>query len=212
MKKKDLPENIAIFPLSNAVFFPRTILPLNIFEDRYIELINDCLKKERMFGMVQPKSKTKNLTDVHNVGCLGKIINFSETADKRFIITLSGIVRFKIKKELSKDKLYRKFNVDYSDFLNDLNNDVNEIINFDRSNLLKKVSIFFNMINYSIRDNELSKLNLDQLVSTITMISPFSVEEKQKIIETIEIEEKIKLLDNIINFNIFELQDSKTIQ
>ena len=210
MKKKDLPENIAVFPLSNAVFFPRTILPLNIFEDRYIELINDCLKGERMFGMVQPKSK--NLADVHSVGCLGKIINFNETVDKRFIITLSGIVRFKIKKELSKDKLYRKFNVDYSDFLNDLDNDVNEIINFDRSNLLKKVSIFFSMINYSIRDNELAKLDLDQLISTITMIAPFSVEEKQKIIETIEIEEKIKLLDNIINFNIFELQDSKTIQ
>jgi len=212
MKKKIFPENIAIFPLSNAVFFPRTILPLNIFEDRYIELINDCLKGERMFGMVQPKNRTKNSTEVHNVGCLGKIINFSETSDKRFIITLSGIIRFKIKKELSKDKLYRKFNVDYSNFLDDLNNDVSEIIDFDKDNLLKKINVFFNMINYSIKNNELAKLDPDQLISTITMISPFSVEEKQKIIETKEIKEKIKLLDNIINFNIFELQDSKTIQ
>ena len=102
MKKKDkFPKKISIFPLSNAIFFPRTILPLNIFEDRYIQLVNDCMKEDRMFGMVQPKNKKNTLPEVYRIGCLGKIVSFNETADKRFIINLSGIIRFKIINELT---------------------------------------------------------------------------------------------------------------
>ena len=121
MKIKELPKNISVFPLANAVFFPRTILPLNIFEDRYIQLVNDCMKGERMFGMVQPKNRKSKIPEVYEVGCLGKIVSFNETTDNRFIISLSGIIRFRIKNELKKENLYRKFNVDYSEFLNDLN-------------------------------------------------------------------------------------------
>jgi len=124
MSKNNFPNKISIFPLSNAVFFPKTMLPLNIFEERYIQLVKDCMKEEKMFGMVQPKYDAKNTKkpEVYKVGCLGKIISFNETADKRFVITLSGIIRFKIKEELENKKLYRKFNVDYSDFLMDLEN------------------------------------------------------------------------------------------
>ena len=120
MTKNDLPNKIAVFPLSNAIFFPRTILPLNIFEDRYIQLVSDCMKEERLFGMVQPKVMSGKKPEVYTVGCLGKIINFNETSDRRFIINLSGIIRFKIQKELISNKLYREFNVDYSDFIADL--------------------------------------------------------------------------------------------
>ena len=116
--KNNLPKIIPIFPLSNAVFFPRTILPLNIFEDKYIQLINDCMKQDRMFGMIQPKLKTNNIPDIYNVGCLGKIVGFNETDDKRFVISLSGVIRFRVKSELNDEKLYRKFIVDYSEFLN----------------------------------------------------------------------------------------------
>ena len=120
MKKENLPNKISVFPLSNAIFFPRTILPLNIFEDRYLQLVDDCMKGNRMFGMVQPRNNTDISPEVYNVGCLGKIISFNETTDKRFIITLLGLTRFKIKKELQKKKLYRIFEVDYSEFLDDL--------------------------------------------------------------------------------------------
>ena len=96
-----LPNNIPIFPLSGAIFFPRTVLPLNIFEDRYIQLIKDCMKDKRMFGMVQPKTQFGKSPDVYKVGCLGKITNFNETEDNRIIINLSGIIRFRIKKEFS---------------------------------------------------------------------------------------------------------------
>jgi Lon protease-like protein len=212
MNKNNLPNNIAVFPLSDAVFFPNTVLPLNIFEDRYIKLINDCMKQERMFGMIQPKDKLNKDPEVYQVGCLGKIISFNETRDKRFMINLSGIIRFRVKKEINNKKLYREFNVDYSDFLQDLKSNKIENVHCDKNYLIEKIKIFFKKINYSVSIDELQKLNIDELISTICMISPFAKEEKQKLIETIKIEEKFKILDEIISFNIFDLQESKTLQ
>jgi len=212
MEKNKLRNKIAVFPLSNAIFFPKTILPLNIFEDRYIQLVNDCMKEDRMFGMIQPKSKMNKSPDVYKIGCLGKIISFNETADKRFIISLSGLIRFRVKNELVQKKLYRKFDVDYSEFLDDLKEKQNQQINYNKNNFLNKIKKFFQKINYSIDHNELLKLDFEQLINTVCMISPFSVEEKQKLIESLKIEDKIKLLDEIINFNLFEYQENKTIQ
>ena len=212
MKKNNLPNEIAIFPLSNAIFFPRTILPLNIFEDRYIQLINDCMKNNRMFGMVQPKNRVGVSPEVYKVGCLGKITSFNETNDARFIITLSGLIRFIIKKELQKKNLYRNFYVDYSEFANDLEEEKNYTENNEKNNLLNKIRVFFKKINYPIDYEELKKLNLDQLISTVSMISPFSLEEKQKMIETIKINNKIKVLTEIINFSLLDSEENKTIQ
>ena len=212
MKKNKFPNKIGIFTLSNAIFFPRAILSLNIFEDRYIQLINDCMKENRMFGMVQPKSKKGVLPEVYDIGCLGKIISFNETDDKRFIISLSGIIRFRIINELKKEKLYRNFEVDYSEFLTDLKEKKDQILNDDKKNLLNKVRIYFQKINYPIDYNELIKLNLDQLISTTSMISPFTIEEKQKLIETVNINDKIKILDEIISFNLVDFQENKTVQ
>ena len=212
MKKEKFPNKIPIFPLSSAIFFPKTILPLNIFEDRYIQLVNDSMKENRMFGMVQPKNRKDTSPEVYKIGCLGKIVSFNETEDKRFIISLSGIIRFKIKNEIKKEKLYRSFEVDYSEFLNDLEEEKNQMINFDKKDLLTKIKIFFQKINYPIDYSELAKLNLHQLVNTVSMISPFSVEEKQKLIETIKIEDKIKILDEVISFNLLDFEENKTIQ
>ena len=212
IKKNNLPKKIAIFPLSNAIFFPKTILPLNIFEDRYIQLVNDCMKENRIFGMVQPKSQTDKLPRVYDIGCLGKIVSFNETVDKRFIISLSGIIRFRIKNELQKEKLYRIFEVDYSEFLIDLDEKVDKEIVYDKKNLLNIIRTFFQKINYPIDYNELAKLDLDQLVNTVSMISPFSIEEKQKLIETVNTKEKIKTLEEIISFNLLDFQENKTVQ
>ena len=212
MKKEDLPNIISIFPLSNAIFFPRTILPLNIFEDRYLQLVDDCMKGNRMFGMVQPRNRTDLSPEVYNVGCLGKIISFNETSDKRFIISLAGLTRFRIKKELKKEKLYRSFEVDYSEFLNDLEIKKDESFILEKKNLLKIIQFFFEKINYPVKYNELSKLDLDELISNVSMISPFSIEEKQKLIETKKIDNKIKILSEIINSNLLDYEESKTIQ
>jgi len=207
-----LPEKIAIFPLSGAIFFPNTILPLNIFEKKYIQLIEDCMKGQRLFGMVQPKFKSSNKHDVYDVGCLGKIINFSETEDKRFLISLSGVIRFRIKEEIITDKLYREFKVDYLEFIEDLSviNDEKKKLNIN--NLVKKIKFFFKKKNYLIEFNELEKLNVDQLLSTVSMISPFSLGEKQKLIETVKIEDKIIVLEEILNFNLVDGLKNKTIQ
>ena len=212
IKKNNLPKKIAIFPLSNAIFFQKTILPLNIFEDRYIQLVNDCMKENRIFGMVQPKSQTDKLPRVYDIGCLGKIVSFNETVDKRFIISLSGIIRFRIKNELQKEKLYRIFEVDYSEFLTDLYEKENQEVVYDKKNLLNMIRTFFQKINYPIDYNELTKLDLDQLVSTVSMIAPFSIEEKQKLIETVSTKEKIKTLEEIISFNLLDFQENKTVQ
>ena len=212
MQKNNFPKKIAIFPLSSAIFFPKTILPLNIFEDRYLQLVNDCMKGSRMFGMVQPRNKKDKSPEVYSVGCLGKIISFNETADKRFIITLLGLTRFKIKKELKEEKLYRSFEVDYSDFLNDLKIEENESFSSEKKKVLNKIQIFFKKINYPVKYNELSKLDLDRLISNVSMISPFSVEEKQKLIETKKIDNKIKVFNEIINFNLLDYEQNKTIQ
>ena len=169
------------------------------------------MKGERMFGMVQPKNRKSKIPEVYEVGCLGKIVSFNETTDNRFIISLSGIIRFRIKNELKKENLYRKFNVDYSEFLNDLN-EKNEIINISKDNLLKKIKVFFHKIQYQVNYKELEKLNLDQLISTVCMVSPFSIEEKQKLIETLNIEDKIKFFKEIISFKMIDHHENKTVQ
>jgi len=210
MNINKLQKNISVFPLSDVVFFPKTVLPLNIFEKRYIQLVNDCMKDQRLFGMIQPKKTSKD-QDVYEVGCLGKIINFNETGDGRFLINLSGIIRFRIIKELDSSKLYRKFSVDYSDFLQDLKIEKN-YTKYNKRKFLKKISIFFKKKNYLININELEKQNFEQLINALCMISPISLAEKQKLIETASNEEKIKLFENIINFNLADKFKNKTIQ
>ena len=211
MKENKFPLEIPIFPLSSAVFFPKTVLPLNIFEDRYIQLVNDCMKTNRMFGMVQPKKKINKIPEVYNIGCLGKITSFTETNDNRFIISLSGIIRFRIKKEIKKEKLYRTFQIDYSEFLSDLEENKN-LKKYDKRNLLNKIKVFFKKLNYPIDYSELEKLDVNQLTNMVTMISPFSIQEKQKLIETIKIEDKIKILNEILEFSLLDNQENKTVQ
>ena len=208
----NLPNEISVFPLSNAIFFPQTILPLNIFEKRYIQLVNDCIKSNRMFGMVQPRVRVNSEIKVYSVGCLGKIVSFNETLDKRFIISLSGISRFRIKEEVTTDKLYRKFKVDYSDFKNDLTEKNIDKKLYDTKSLLVKIKTLFNKKNYLIDWKELEKLSFGQFIHTVCMISPFTIEEKQKLLETIEIGEKINILEEIINLNLLDKFKNKTIQ
>ena len=173
-------------------------------------MVDDCMKDQRLFGMIQPNKKSVS-QNVYEVGCLGKIVNFNETSDGRFIINLSGIIRFRIVKELDSDKLYRKFLVDYSDFLQDLKVEKNNT-KYNKKKFLKKIEFFFKKKNFLVNINELEKHNFDQLINTLCMISPISVIEKQKLIETTSSEEKIQLFESIINFNLADSFKNKTIQ
>ena len=117
--KKNLPNQIPVFPLSGVIYFPKTNLPLNIFEKRYLQLVNDCMKKNKLMGMVQSK---KNSNEVYKIGCLGKISLLEETKDGRILIKLTGITRFEIIEEVNSNKLYREFKVRYNKFNQDLEN------------------------------------------------------------------------------------------
>ena len=142
----NLPKKIPVFPLSGVIYFPKTKLPLNIFEQRYLDMVNDSMKSDKLIGMIQPKnSKDENgVPELHNVGCLGKITSFKETEDGRYLIELKGKIRFQIINEINTDKKYRSVEVDYKGFSNDLS-DEKEKLNFSDLELIFKdlKSLFF---------------------------------------------------------------------
>ena len=122
MKKDNLPKNIPVFPLSNFIIFPNTTVPLNIFEPRYVEMINDSMKTNKLIGLIQPKkNKTNSIPDLHEIGCLGKITRFKDNEDGRYLIELNGVTRFKIVKENKSSKPYRICEITYENYIDDLN-------------------------------------------------------------------------------------------
>jgi len=202
MEKKNLPNEISIFPLSNAIFFPNTVLPLNIFETRYKKMTEDALSNNKLLGMVQTKNYKNTIKpDVYNVGCLGKIENYSKSVDGRYLINLTGLIRFKIVGELETDLPYRKFKVSYEDYLEDL-----EKIKFsDKINvldLIDKTRRFFKIHQLSTDWKVVEKVEPDQLVNSLSMICPFSVSEKQTLLEAKNLIERANLINQIINFYI----------
>ena len=204
---KKFPDIIPVFPLSGVIYFPKTNLPLNIFEQRYLDLVNDAYKKDKFMGMVQSK-KEGNL--VYDVGCLGKISDYQESKDGRLLINLTGVSRFKILKEISNNKLYREFQVEYKNFREDDESFQNTVV---PDNLINKAQEFFKKNGLLLNWNEFEKLDQNQKINTLAMISPITNEEKQKLLETISSENKMKTLESIISFYLYETgSNSQTIQ
>ena len=207
-----LPEIIPVFPLSNFIFFPKTTVPLNIFEKRYLEMIDDAMKSDRIIGMIQPKESNQNLPLLYNVGCAGKITSFNETDDRRYLIVITGISRFKICQEIKTENLYRKCKVDYSNFKNDLGDTKEEIKFSDLELIFKNLKSLFDKQGYSINWKELEKQSLDETINTLSMASPFSLEEKQILLETTNLDERKKKLEEILNTYVLDNFGNKTIQ
>ena len=209
---KQLPKTISIFPLSNFIFFPQTTVPLNVFEPRYIQMVDDAMKGDRIIGMVQPKKSNQTIPILYNVGCAGKIISFNETEDGRYLIVLDGISRFKILEELNNDKLYRECKVNFDNFSNDTNNQKEEIKFSDLELIFKKLKSLFNKQGYTINWKELEKQSLDQTINALSMASPFSLEEKQVLLETINLNERKLKLEEILKTYTFDNFSNKTLQ
>tara|TARA_E500000178_G_scaffold97076_1_gene96072 strand:- start:60 stop:677 length:618 start_codon:yes stop_codon:yes gene_type:complete len=204
---KKFPNIIPVFPLSGVIYFPKTNLPLNIFEQRYLNLINDAYSKDKLMGMVQSKKENDN---VYEIGCLGKISDYQKSKDGRILINLIGISRFKILKEIPNDKLYREFQVDYENFEGDVENAHNEV---NAKELMEKAKIFFKRNGLLLNWREFERLNHAQRINTLSMIAPITNEEKQKLLEAISLENKIKTLESIISFYLYETSESNhTIQ
>ena len=204
---KVFPSVIPVFPLSGVIYFPKTNLPLNIFEQRYVDLVNDTYNNDKLMGMIQSH---KNGNEVYNVGCLGKISDFQKSSDGRILINLTGITRFEIIKEINNNKLYREFKVDYKNYELDLR-DASEDQNAD--SLMIKAKNFFKKNGLLLNWKEFAKLDEVQKINTLSMISPITNEEKQKLLEALTIKDKINTLEKIIDFYIHEVNfNNQTLQ
>ena len=212
METNNLPKTIPVFPLSNFIIFPKTTVPLNIFEPRYIEMINDAMSGNRIIGMIQPKSNTATKPSLYDIGCAGKITSFNETDDGRYIIILTGISRFKITEEIKTDKLYRECNVNFNIFSNDLVKKNIDIKFSDLELIFKDLKNLFVKQGYEINWKELENQSLDQTINTLSMASPFSLEEKQILLETTNLNERKKKLEEILSTYNFDNFENKTIQ
>ena len=213
MKKEDLPNVLPVFPLSNFIIFPRTTVPLNIFEPRYIEMIDNSMKTNRLIGMIQPKKSGQlKKPDLYKVGCAGKITSFNETDDGRYLIILNGICRFKIMDELNNDNLYRECEVKYDDFLKDLNEKSEEIKFSDLNLIFQNLKGLFKKQGYEINWKEIEKQSLDQTINTLSMASPFSLEEKQVLLESEDLTIRKDRLKEILNTYIVDNFNNKTLQ
>ena len=204
---KSFPSVIPVFPLSGVIYFPKTNLPLNIFEQRYLDLVNDTYKNDKLMGMVQSQ-RTGN--QVYEIGCLGKISDLKKSEDGRILINLTGITRFKILEEVENKKLYREFKVDYKTFEIDLKEPSGDL---NTDDLMNKAKTFFRKSGLLLNWKEFEKLDKAQKINTLSMISPVTNEEKQKLLEAITIKDKVNTLESIISFYLHEVNfNNQTVQ
>ena len=204
---KIFPDIIPVFPLSGVIYFPKTNLPLNIFEQRYMNLVNDAYEKNKLMGMVQSKREDDS---VYNVGCLGKISDYQKSKDGRILINLTGVSRFKILKEVTNNKLYREFHVDYNSFVEDIDENHS---NVGAKELMEKAKAFFEKNGLLLNWKEFEKLDHSQKINTLAMIAPITNAEKQTLLETVSLENKINTLGNIISFYLHETSfNNQTMQ
>ncbi len=214
MKTLDLPKSIPIFPLRNFIIFPKTTVPLNIFEPRYIDMVNDSMRSNKMIGMIQPKSSSddNNEPNLYDVGCLGKITTFQETEDGRYLIELKGLIRFQKEREIKTDNKYRSLEVDYEKFSNDLTTS-NDKLNFtDLELIFKDLKSLFEKKGFIINWKALEKQNLDEIINALAMASPFSLEEKQVLLEAKNINTRKENISEILKTYTHDIYDNRTIQ
>ena len=209
--KQEFPKTIPVFPSDGVIFFPKTNLPLNIFESRYLELVKDSIKNNKLMGMIQSK---KDGNEVYKIGCLGKISDYEKSDDGRMLVNLTGVIRFEITKEIENNKLYREFEVKYDKFNKDVDNEKLQTADRDNINLLiEKTKLFFKKNGLLLNWNEFKKLERTQQINTLAMIAPVSNQEKQKMLETISINDKTKTLSEIIEFYLHSSSlNTKTVQ
>ncbi len=213
MKKNELPKIIPVFPLSNFIIFPNTTVPLNIFEPRYIEMINDSMKTNKMIGLIQPKKNIINyIPELHNVGCLGKITSFNDASDGRCLIELNGLSRFTITKEVKNNKPYRECQVDFNQFNDDTKLQTVELEFSDLELIFKNFKSLFKKKGYIINWKSLEKQNLNETINALAMASPFSLEEKQILLESKDLETRKDKIAEILNTYDYDNFDNTTIQ
>jgi Lon protease-like protein len=214
MQKIDLPKKIPVFPLSNFIIFPKTTVPLNIFEPRYIDLFNESMRTNKLVGMIQPKTLNAVQTspELYDIGCLGKITSFKDTDDGRYLIELKGLIRFKILKEIKSLHKYREFEVDYKKFHHDLENKKEELKFSDLELIFKDFKSLFEKRGFIINWKDLEKQSLDETINALAMASPFSLEEKQVLLEAKNLDMRKDKIAEILSTYSYDVFNNTTIQ
>jgi Lon protease-like protein len=203
---KKIPSSIPLFPLENVLLLPFGKLPLNIFEERYINMVLDSLKSHRMIGIIQPKN---NNNDFFTMGCIGKITSYIETPDYRLVLNLEGICRFVLHERNLSPKGYYQATIDTSDYLDDLNS-IEPMV--DRNNLIQKYANFFKMKKLEIDREVLAETSNLQLLSTLAMLAPFNKIDKQAILESPNVKERINTINSILDLNTFQIVSNNSNQ
>ena len=210
------PKIIPVFPLSNFIIFPKTAVPLNIFEPRYIEMVNDSMKSDKFIGMVQPKTiknfDNSKLPILHKIGCLGKISSFKESDDGRYLIELKGIIRFEVIKEINSNKKYRKFEINYENYSHDLDEKKEDLKFSDLELIFKDLKTLFEKRGFIINWKALEKQSLDETINALAMTSPFSLEEKQVLLEAKNLNMRKTKIAEILNTYTYDQFENTTLQ
>ena len=214
MKFSELPNKIPVFPLSNFIIFPKTTVPLNIFEPRYIDMINDAMKLDKMIGIIQPKNEknAKNIPNLYDVGCLGKITSFRETEDGRYLIELRGLIRFKKINEITNNKKYRTLEVDFYNYSSDLVEKKEELKFSDLELIFKDLKSLFQKKGFIINWKGLEKQSLDETINALSMASPFTLEEKQILLEAENLNSRKSKIAEILKTYTHDIYDNNTLQ
>ena len=230
----NLPKIISIFPLSDFIIFPNTTVPLNIFEPRYLEMINDSMEGSKLIGIIQPKKiressspelydvgcqghtppkKNKNSfePDLYQVGCLGKITNFKDI-DGRYLIDLSGLSRFNVAKEIKNNKLYRECEINFDGFQSDLNLPKEKLQFSELKLIFNDLKLLFEKKGYIINWKSLEKQDLNETINALAMASPFSLEEKQILLESQTFEIRKNKIAEILSTYNYDNFDNTTVQ
>ena len=215
MKKDNLPKKLAVFPLSNFIIFPKTTVPLNIFEPRYVDMINDSMKSNKLVGMIQPKHLKDNkevIPQLHEIGCMGKITNFKKTEDSRYLIELQGLIRFKIINEVKSDKKYRECQINFENYYEDLEDKKENIKFSDLELIFKDLKSLFERRGFIINWKALEKQSLDETINALAMASPFSLEEKQVLLEAKNLDIRKTKIAEILTTYTYDKFDNTTLQ
>ena len=216
MNKDNLPKKIAVFPLSNFIIFPNTTVPLNIFEPRYIEMINESMSTNKLIGMIQPKISSEEdvitTPQLHEIGCMVKITSFKEIDDARYLIELKGLIRFKIIKEIETKKNYRECEISFKSFYEDLESKKEDIKFSDLELIFKDLKSLFEKRGFIINWKALEKQNLDEIINALAMASPFSIQEKQVLLEAKNLKIRKTKIAEILTTYSFDQYNNTTIQ
>ena len=215
MKKEDLPKKIAVFPLSNFIVFPKTTVPLNIFEPRYIDMVNDCMKSNKLIGMIQPKiPRNENLDtpELYKIGCMGKIIGSQKTDDGRYLIELKGLIRFNIINEITSKKKYRECEISFDKFHDDLLDQKENLKFSDLELIFKDLKNLFERRGLIINWRALENQSLNETINALAMASPFTLEEKQVLLEAKNFEARKSKIADILTTYTFDQFNNRTIQ